>query len=111
MIELTLYLLKKLLHYNPRTGIFTWKISSKYSCVKIGDIAGCKNKDGYIIIGIDGKNYQAHRLAWFYTYGVWPKDQLDHEDHIRHHNWIDNLREVTHLKNRTPLQLSLSQCS
>lgn len=98
MDKLTLKLLKKLLYYNHLTGIFTWKVSNNRR-VKVGDIAGCKHHTGYIVIYVNNKQHLAHHLAWFYIYGVWPDNQLDHEDHIRHHNWISNLKEATHQEN------------
>ncbi len=74
------------LDYDPDTGIFT----------RDGKIAGYRDKDsGYITIGIDNTQYSAHRLAWFFYYGYWPENQIDHKDQIKHHNWISNLREAT----------------
>jgi hypothetical protein len=88
--------LKELLHYDEETGIFTWKVSTGRS--KVGQIAGSPSQK-YIHISIKGKKYKAHRLAWLYVYGVWPIGILDHEDQVRHHNWIKNLRQVTHSEN------------
>lgn len=82
------------LHYEPLTGIFTRLISNNKK-FKMGDIAGHKNKDGYIIIIINKKSYKAHRLAWFYIHGYFPEYGIDHKDLIKHHNWISNLREAT----------------
>lgn len=79
------------LDYNHLTGYFYWKVSNS-SQVNIGDIAGTK-QNGYIHIQINGRIYLAHRLAWFYYYGYWPENDIDHRDQIRHHNWILNLRE------------------
>lgn len=88
--------LKELLNYNPDTGIFTYKISRcGYRGIKIGDTAGSVSTDNYRRIGIAGKKYLAHRLAWFYMYGVWPDFQIDHRDHDRSNNRINNLRDVT----------------
>src|ERR1019366_5465426 len=83
--------LKEILSYNRTTGIFIWKIF-KVGCVR--NIAGCLTKDGYRTIGIENRLYYAHRLAWLYVYGVWPK-RLDHKDTNKDHNWIKNLREIT----------------
>ena len=90
--------LKELLHYEEATGVFTWKVDKAGK--KAGDIAGhvCK-RDGYRLIGLDMKLYFAHRLAWLYTHGVWPKQQLDHINRVRHDNRIANLRQATNAQN------------
>lgn len=84
--------LKKMLHYNHNTGLFTWLIKPNRS-IRIGDIAGTKNPDGYICIGINKYVYLAHRLAWLYDKGYCSENDIDHRDRIKHHNWISNLRE------------------
>ena len=99
MSELTQEHLKSILHYCPNTGIFTRLKTASPTAVK-GATAGCLNKyTGYLQIKIDGISYRAHRLAWFYVYGVWPSYQIDHKDHVRSHNWIGNLRDVTNTEN------------
>jgi hypothetical protein len=91
--------LKELLHYDPATGVFTWLVSPVNS-IKVGSIAGTLNHTGYRHIQIKGETYQAHRLAWLYIHSVWPKDQIDHRNHVHDANWIDNLREATAMQNR-----------
>jgi len=95
--------LKKAIHYDPLTGIFTRKvtISNKH---KIGDIATSESGNGYLKIYLGTEQYLAHRLAWFYVHGYMPENDIDHKDRVRHHNWIDNLRETSrtcNLKNGT----------
>lgn len=85
-----------LLDYNNSTGIFTWKVNT--GTMKANTVAG-GHKDGYIQIGIQGKRYRAHRLAWFYEFGKWPDKQIDHIDGIRDNNAIINLREATNAQN------------
>jgi hypothetical protein len=85
--------LKKLFNYNPETGEFIKLIST--GCSKVGNIAGCLDKHGYITIRISGKNYSAHRLAWLYVYGYFPENSLDHENRKGTDNRICNLREVS----------------
>jgi len=91
--------LKERLHYDPETGLFTWLIAPSKS-VKIGSIAGSKNNQGYIAIGINNKLYSGHRLAWLYVHGRLPDSQIDHINRIRSDNRICNLREVTRQQNQ-----------
>lgn len=88
--------LTEVLEYNSDTGIFTWKVNKHR--VKAGDIAGFKNKEGYICIKIDGYQCLAHRLAWLYVYGRMPTE-IDHINHKREDNSIENIREVTRSEN------------
>lgn len=90
--ELTQELLKKYLHYNTETGVFTNRISR--NCVEKGSIAGWQLQ-GYLYTSIGCVSYALHVLAWFYEYGVWPKGEVDHKNHIKDDNRICNLRDVT----------------
>ena len=94
---LTLEVLKEYLSYDAATGDFTW-VKKPGRGRSVGSKAGTINGSGYLQITLFGTTHLAHRLAWFYTHGVWPK-RLDHRDRIRHHNWMDNLREVTQSQN------------
>lgn len=97
---LTQEFLKQHLSYNKDTGLFTWLKINKYTKkIKIGDIAGSLDIDGYLRIGIFYKPYLAHRLAWLYVYGEWPKNQIDHINGIRNDNRIENLRDVSQREN------------
>jgi citrate synthase len=83
--------LKENLHYNKTTGCFT-RLSN-------GKIAGCLDKDGYVIIKINKKNMKAHRLAWLYVHGEFPEEQIDHINRDRSDNRIENLRCVSAQEN------------
>jgi len=90
--------LKKYLHYNLKTGIFTWTENATKES-KIGKIAGFKSNHGYTIISLKSKDYLAHRLAWIYVYGEISNLHIDHINHMRTDNRIKNLRLVERQEN------------
>lgn len=96
--ELTAEYLRSILHYDPATGIFTWKVRTANQ-VKAGDVAGSLDGHGYLQIKLQSRHYQAHRLAWLYVYGEWPKLSIDHINRNRADNRISNLRDVSHKQN------------
>ena len=96
--ELTAEYLRSILHYDPDTGIFTRKVGSANQ-VKAGDVAGSLDGGGYLRIRVCSRLYQAHRLAWFYDCGEWPKYQIDHINRNKTDNRIANLRDVSQKQN------------
>lgn len=59
-------------------------------------------RGGYGRIHFAGKNRLAHRVAWFLTYGYWPKDKLLHDcdnppcirpEHLYEGSQLDNVRD------------------
>ncbi|WP_072270300.1 HNH endonuclease [Serratia marcescens] len=90
--------LKKIIHYDPDTGIFVWALN-RMGGAKRGSIAGTLTPDGYVKISVKNKSVFAHRLAWFYLYGKWPSKHIDHIDRDKSNNRISNLREATRSQN------------
>ena len=80
--------------YNPETGIFRWKKRNAQR-VKIGSIAGFQMSTGYRGVSLRNMQFLAHRMAWFYMTGRWPRHQIDHIDRVRTNNRFSNLREAT----------------
>lgn len=78
------------LEYNPYSGILS----------KAGHrVCRSDMTKGYLRVFWDGKYHKAHRVAWFLTYGEWPKGQIDHIDGDKTNNRINNLRDVTQTVN------------
>ncbi|GJH22455.1 HNH endonuclease [Caballeronia novacaledonica] len=93
---LTQEILRSILDYDPATGHFTRK-SGRGGTVT-GSRAGTLRR-GYIWISVNNKLYVAHRLAWLYVHGRWPKEQIDHINMVKSDNRIENLREATYSEN------------
>lgn len=85
--------LMEVLRYDRETGIFTWK-KTRSGCAKYST-AGGYTGSGYWKVGIDGKNYMAHRLAFLYCYGYFPENDIDHINRTKDDNRISNLREAS----------------
>lgn len=88
---LTKKILKERLSYDPDSGVFIW--------IKTGKTAGWKDQTGYIHIGINGKTYKAHRLAFLYMNGQLPEYEVDHINGDRSDNKWSNIRCVTRTEN------------
>jgi hypothetical protein len=81
----------KSVNYDPLTGIFTRKTTSKYSLRNNGKEIKTTDKDGYIVFKINGKMFKAHRVAYFLIHGEWP-NQVDHINRITSDNRAENIR-------------------
>ncbi len=88
--------LREVLNYDPLTGIFTWCGSKPGSQGRT--VAG-STSGTYVRITVDDVSYRAHRLAWFWMTGSWPKEFMDHVDLNKHNNAWSNLREATKSQN------------
>ena len=94
---LTAARLREVLHYNPKTGRFDWLQKTGVT----HDIARPPGNvhDGYLRIGIDGRNYKAGPLACLWMTGEWPTHEVDHRNRNSLDNRWRNLREGTHQQN------------
>jgi len=102
--------LRQYIDYNPLTGLFIW-VDKPNKKVKLGSIVGTLHQTGYIRIKLQGKVYPAHRLAWFYTYGSFPENFIDHINGIRTDNRLSNLRKATQKENQYNAPLRVDNTS
>ena len=109
-MDLTRKRLKTLLRYNPKNGVWIWRVWRGGKAV-VGSQAGRYNTDGYLQICVDGRRYVSSRLAWFYMKGRWPSKEIDHKDtNFKNDKW-NNLRLATDSQNqanRGPSRLNSS---
>lgn len=107
--KLTYDELKRLLHYDPITGVWTWKISRGKTSK--GDIAGTISNDGYRRISIYEISYNASVLAFLYMEGYMPENDVDHINRVRDDDRWVNLRHVTRQCNTRNTTLSSGNTS
>jgi hypothetical protein len=103
---------RALLDYDPQTGDLRWRErpieglsglalrgAKIWNTRFAGAVAGSQNSKGYLNVGVQGRFYKAHRLAWLLMTTRWPTEQLDHVNGVRSDNRWVNLREVTNKDN------------
>ena len=84
--------------FECRDGKLFW--NEKRKGRKMGVAVGALRNDGYIQVGYNRKLYLAHRIVWEKHNGPIPEGaEIDHINHIKHDNRIENLRLVSRLEN------------
>lgn len=93
-MSLTATQLRKLLLYMPDSGEFV-NLTSRTNR-KAGTIAWREvDRHGRRRMYVEGKRYLAHRLAWLWMTGAWPRTTIDHVNRDPSDNSWLNLREAT----------------
>lgn len=101
---------RRLLDYDPETGTFTWRSRPRSDFQRDQDWARWNNKHagrpaftvkegGYLTGRLVGRMRKAHRVAWAYVHGDWPRYEIDHVNRDKADNRISNLRDVSRSAN------------
>lgn len=95
-----------------KDGLLFWRITLSPRALA-GSKAGCLDKkSGYYRLRLKGKLYLAHRIVWEMHYGaINPHREIDHINHVRRDNRIENLRLVDSSANSKNQKLHSSNTS
>jgi hypothetical protein len=88
--------------YDPITGVFTSLKTTPGTFA--GRKLGSTDQQGYTILLINRKQYKAHRIAWLWVHGEWPKFEIDHINGNRSDNRLCNLRDIPKAGNQQNLK-------
>lgn len=84
----------RIFQYDEETGKLFWK-ERIHKRIRIGWECGRLTDHGYRKVRANNKEYYTHRIIWLLKTGHWPKNQIDHINHVRDDNRYHNLRDVT----------------
>lgn len=108
--SISLDYLRSVINYNPETGVITW-LKTVSPRAPAGTSPTGRDRDGYLIMTLNGKYLRQHRVAWFYMTGSWPANKMDHRNGIRDDNRFCNLRECDEQDNNRNRGLSRNNTS
>lgn len=80
-------------HYDPQTGVLYRKLQCRLKPVVT------KDKDRYIVVTFNKRQYRATHIIWRLVYGVWPTFNIDHINNVRDDNRLCNLKDITPQQN------------
>lgn len=107
--------LRRILSYDPKTGIFRWRPRAdrdlSWNHRFSGEEAGAVLPIGYRYINFNKKLRSAHRIAWLWMTGEWPDAQVDHINGDRADNRWANLRAATQKQNSANVGLRSTNTS
>ena len=99
----------ELFNYDPVSGALTNKINRRKA--RAGADATNPHNGGYRRVGVDRRQYLAHRVIILMQFGYLPAEDTDHINGIKDDNRISNLRAVSHRENMRNLKLAKNNTS
>lgn len=97
MKHVSIFVVRSLFTYDAASGLVTRKVTTGGALA--GALAGSVRRDGYLSVGVKGREVLAHRLSWALHFGEWPPSEIDHINGNRADNAIANLRCVDRTTN------------
>lgn len=102
--------LRELYDYNPDTGNFFHK-AKRRGVSNLDKPVGTVDND-YSRIRVNNKLQRAHRMAWMYENGpIEEGNIIDHIDHNKLNNALENLRSITKAENSKNLSMPKNNTS
>ena len=95
--EITAELVRLMFDYDAQTGHLIHR--QNQGRAKRGERAGTLKPTGYRVISVQRRFFQSARVVWLHQYGSWPTHQVDHINHVRDDDRLENLRDVTPQQN------------
>jgi hypothetical protein len=87
--------LHRLFRYD--SGSIYWRVARGRAAV--GRVAGKTMRNGYLAVVVSQRTIYIHRVIFAMHHGHWPVALIDHINHIRDDNRIENLRAATPSEN------------
>ena len=84
--------------FNYIDGKLIWKVN--YRRGKVGKEVGNLDVKGYRRLTYKKVAYKVHRLVWLWHNGTMPLGEIDHINHDRACNRVENLRDVSRSTNQ-----------